>query len=78
MISINTVMSDAKTNVLIPVSKSLEKQLRALGATGNNYNRVLQELIQEHNRRRLGERGAKFIREHKDEFVNIKELCEHE
>jgi hypothetical protein len=71
-------MSEAKTDVLIPISKSLEKQLRALGATGNNYNGVLKKLIQEHNRRILGERGAKFIREHKDEFVNIKELCEHE
>jgi hypothetical protein len=34
-------MSEAKTNVLIPISRSLEKQLRALGATRNNYNRVL-------------------------------------
>ncbi|WP_156157376.1 hypothetical protein [Methanosarcina siciliae] len=71
-------MSEAETNVLIPVSRPLEKQLRAPGATRKNYNRVLQELIQEHNRRQLGEYGAKLIREHKDEFVNIKELCEHE
>lgn len=71
-------MSEAKKDVLIPASRSLEKQLHVLGATRNNYNKVLQELIQEHNRRQLDERGAKFIKEHKDEFVNIKELWKHE
>ncbi len=41
---------------------------------GDDYNKVINDLIIEHNMNELGEYGEKFIKEHKDEFVSIDDL----
>jgi hypothetical protein len=58
----------------IQIKKQTREELRKIGTMGDDYDSVIERLIIEHNRNKLGEYGAKFIREHKDEFVNINDL----
>jgi hypothetical protein len=64
-------MSETTT---IQITKQTRDELRKIGKMGDDYNKVINDLIVEHNRNKLGEYGEKFIREHKDEFVSIDDL----
>ena len=58
----------------IQITKQTRDELRKIGRMGDDYNKVINDLIAGHNRNKLAEHGEKFIREHKDEFVSIDDL----
>lgn len=64
-------MSETTT---IQITKKTRDELRKIGKMGDDYNKVINDLIIEHNINKLGEYGEKFIKEHKDEFVSIDDL----
>ena len=64
-------MSETTT---IQITKQISDELRKIGMRGDDYNKVINDLIVEHNRNKLAEHGEKFIRENKKEFVNIDDL----
>ncbi len=58
----------------IPVTEERWKELNELKGAGETYDDLLEELIQEHQRRRLAER-AKDVREaDSDELTSLDEL----
>lgn len=71
IIAIVPITSETTT---IQITKQTREELRKIGTMGDDYNKVINELIVEHNRNKLAEYGEKFIREHKDEFVSIDDL----
>jgi len=58
----------------ISITKQTREELQQIGTIGDDYNKVINDLIVEHNRNELAEHGEKFIREHKNEFVSINDL----
>jgi hypothetical protein len=64
-------MSETTTS---QITKQTREELRKIGTMGDDYNKVINDLIVEHNRNKLAEHGDKFIRENKNEFVNIDDL----
>ena len=58
----------------IQITKQTREELLKIGTMGDDYNKVINELIIEHNRNKLAEYGENFIREHKDEFVSVDDL----
>ena len=64
-------MSETTT---IQITKQIREELRKIGKMGDDYNKVLNDLIVEHNMNKLAERSEKFIKEHKNEFVSIDDL----
>ncbi len=64
-------MSETTT---IQITKQILEELRKIGKMGDDYNKVINDLIVEHNMNKLTERSEKFIKEHKNEFVSIDDL----
>jgi hypothetical protein len=58
----------------IQIRKQTRDELRAIGSMGDDYNSVIEKLIQEHNRNKLVEYSRRAVEEHIDEFVSIDEL----
>lgn len=71
IIVIALIMAETTT---IQITKQTRDELRKIGTMGDDYNKVINKLIAEHNRNQLAEHGEKFIKEHKDEFVSIDDL----
>jgi hypothetical protein len=71
IIAIAPIMPETTT---IQITKQTREELRKIGKMGDDYNKVINDLIIEHNRNKLGEYGENFIRAHKDEFVSIDDL----
>lgn len=74
MIAIVLIMSETTT---IQIKKETRDALKEMGSMGDNYNTVIQKLIEEHKRRNLEkdiEKWDKLIKEHPEEFVSIDEL----
>ena len=71
IIVIALIMAETTT---IQITKQTRDELRKIGTMGDDYNKVINKLIAEHNRDQLAEHGEKFIKEHKDEFVSIDDL----
>lgn len=69
--TIADIMAETTT---IQITKKTREELRKIGSMGDDYNKVINDLIAEHNRNKLAEYGERFIREHKDEFVSIDDL----
>jgi len=66
-----SIMSEKTT---IQITKQTREELRKIGTMGDDYNKVINDLIVEHNRNKLAEHGEKYIKEHKNEFVSIDDL----
>lgn len=71
-------MSETTT---IQITKQTREELKKLGSMGDDYNKVIEKLIQEyknyeHKTRidRLAMEADEFIKEHRDEFVSIDDL----
>lgn len=67
-------MSETTT---IQIKKETRDALKEIGSMGDDYNKVIQELIAEHNRRNLEkdiEKWDKLIKEHPEQFVSLDEL----
>lgn len=65
----------------IQVTKQTREELKKIGSMGDDYNKVIEKLIQEykdheHKLRidRLAEEADEFIKEHRNEFVSIDDL----
>lgn len=72
------IMQDGTT---IQISKKNREELRKIGAMGDDYNKVIEKLINEykdheHKTRidRLANEAKEFIKTHRDEFVSIDEI----
>ncbi len=77
MKAINTIADIAENmaeTTTIQVKTKTRDELRAIGLMGDDYNSVIEKLIQEHNRNKLVEYSRKMVEEHEDEFVSIDEL----
>jgi hypothetical protein len=77
MKAINTIADIAENmaeTTTIQVKTKTRDELRAIGSMGDDYNSVIEKLIQEHNRNKLVEYSRKMVEEHEDEFVSIDEL----
>jgi len=77
MKAINTIADIAENmgeTTTIQVKTKTRGELRAIGSMGDDYNSVIEKLIQEHNRNKLVEYSRKMVEEHEDEFVSIDEL----
>jgi hypothetical protein len=71
-------MSDTTT---IQIQTETRDALKEIGSMGDDYNKVIQKLIEEHNKHvyrlkidKLAKKADEFIKEHRDEFVSIDEL----
>jgi predicted CopG family antitoxin len=67
-------MSETTT---IQIKKETRDALKEIGSMGDDYNKVIQKLIEEHKRRNLEkdiEKWDKLIKEHPEEFVSLDEL----
>jgi hypothetical protein len=71
VIAIIAIMPETTT---IQITKQTREELLKIGTIGDDYNKVINDLIIEHSRNKLIEHGKEFIREHKDEFVSIDDL----
>jgi predicted CopG family antitoxin len=61
----------------IQITKKTRDALKEIGSMGDDYNKVIQKLIEEHKRRNLEEdikKWDKLIKEHPEKFVSIDEL----
>ncbi len=77
MKAINTIADIAENmaeTTTIQVKTKTRDELHAIGSMGDDYNSVIEKLIQEHNRNKLVEYSRKMVEEHEDEFVSIDEL----
>jgi len=59
------IMSETTT---IQITKQIRDELRKIGTMGDDYNKVINDLIIEHSRNKLIEHGKEFIREQKTSF----------
>ena len=66
-------MSESKIRMM-RASKLIRNPLHTSQVIGRNFNKYLLSAKQAHNRRKLGEYGAKLIRDHKDEFIDLDDL----
>ena len=66
-------MSESKTRMM-RASKLIRNPLHTSQVIGRNFNNYLLNAKQARNRRQLGEYGAKLIREHKDEFIDLDDI----
>ncbi len=48
--------------ITIQITKQIRDELRKIGTMGEDYNKVINDLIVEHNRNRSAEHGEKFIK----------------
>ncbi len=72
--AMTVIISIVPETTTIQITKQTREELRQIGTRGDDYNKVINDLIVEHNRNELAEHGKKFIREHKNEFVSINDL----
>ncbi len=72
--TINAIIFIMSETTTIQITKQIREELQKIGKMGDDYNKVINDLIVEHNRNKLAERGEKFIKEHKNEFVSIDDL----
>ncbi len=72
--SIITIIAIMPETTTIQITKQTREELLKIGTIGDDYNKVINDLIVEHSRFKLIEYGKELIREHKDEFVNIDDL----
>lgn len=68
-------------NTTIQITKETRDALKEIGSMGDDYNKVIKKLIDEHNEHKhklkidkLAKEADNFIKEHRDEFVSIDEL----
>jgi hypothetical protein len=78
IIAIVVIMSETTT---IQIAKETRDALKEIGSMGDDYNKVIKKLIEEHNEHifklkidKLAKEADNFIKEHRDEFVSIDEL----
>lgn len=71
-------MSDTTT---IQIAKETRDALKEIGSMGDDYNKVITKLIEEHKEHifrlkidKLAKEADNFIQEHRDEFVSVDEL----
>ncbi len=65
----------------IQITKETRDALKEIGSMGDDYNKVIKKLIDEHKEHKyklkidkLAKEADEFIKEHRDEFVSIDEL----
>ena len=66
-------MSESKTRMM-RASKLISNPLHTSQVIGQNFNKYSLSAKQAQNRRKLGEDGAKLIRDRKDEFIDLDDL----
>lgn len=78
IITIVVIMSE---NTTIQIAKETREALREIGSMGDDYNKVIKKLVEEHKEHifrlkmdKLAKEADNFIKEHRDEFVSIDEL----
>ena len=71
-------MSETTT---IQIAKETRDALKEIGSMGDDYNKVIKKLIEEHSEHahrlkidKLAREADGFIKEHRDELVSIDEL----
>lgn len=64
----------SKANKRIPVTEERWSELNELKGAGQTYDDVLEELIQEHNRRQLAERTREVREADTEELTSLDEL----
>jgi predicted CopG family antitoxin len=64
----------SKANKRIPVTEERWKELNELKQAGQTYDDLLEELIQEHNRRQLAKKARKVRETSKEELTPLDEL----
>lgn len=71
-------MSETTT---IQITTETRDELRSIGRMGDDYNKVIRQLIEEHkehlyrlNIDRIAEEAKKHFEEHRDEYVSIDDL----
>jgi predicted CopG family antitoxin len=71
-------MSETTT---IQIATDTRDELRSIGKMGDNYDKVIRQLIKEHKEHKYklkidkhAKEADEFIKEHRDEFVSIDEL----
>jgi hypothetical protein len=72
------IMSETTT---IQITKETRDALKEIGSMGDDYNKVIKKLIDEHKEHKyklkidqLAKEADEFIKEHRDEFMSIDEL----
>jgi predicted CopG family antitoxin len=63
----------AKTTT-IQISTDVRDELKRIGSMGDDYNKVIKVLIEEHNARKIDAYAEKYIAENRDKCVNINDL----
>lgn len=69
-------------NTTIQITKKNRDKLRKIGSMGDdNYNKVIENLINEHKEReyrlkidRIAEEAKKHFKEHREEYVSVDDL----
>lgn len=72
------IMSETTT---IQITKETRDALKEIGSMGDDYNKVIKKLIEEHNEHvhrlkidKFAKEADGIIKEHREEFVSIDEL----
>jgi hypothetical protein len=58
----------------IQIRTDTRDELKRIGSMGDDYNSVIQRLIQEHNANKVIAYADRYIEENKEKFVNINDL----
>jgi len=68
-------------NTTIQITKETRDALKEIGSMGDDYNKVIKKLIDEHKEHqyklkidKLAKDADEFFKEHRDDFVSIYEL----
>ena len=68
-------------NTTIQITKETRDALKEIGSMGDDYNKVIKKLIDEHKEHKyklkidkLAKDADEFFKEHRDDFVSIDEL----
>lgn len=68
-------------NTTIQITKKNRDELRKIGSMGDDYNKVIEDLINEHKEReyrlkidRTAEEAKKHFKEHHEEYVSVDDL----
>jgi len=72
-----TIMIIMSENTKIQIAKETRDALKEIGSMGDDYNKVIQKLINEHKRQNLErdiEKWDKLIKEYPEQFVSLDEL----
>lgn len=78
IITIVKIMTETTT---IQITIETREALKKIGSMGDDYNKVIKKLIEEHNEHvyklkidKLANEADDFIKEHRDKFVSIDDL----